>query len=141
MARRRFQKSPLTAHSRGLTAGASNDLSGAREVFAIEKKRRPTRPLHAAPWTPCVATLADELSSTYVSYVRLNLGSRPPEVYLSRETNPLPSRPRAAAVTSKIFLAAAIIVIGAILVAGGAMVVAATAPSVARIFRRKRRRD
>jgi hypothetical protein len=43
-------------------------------------------------------------------------------------------------VTSKIFLAVAIIVIGAILVAGGAMVVAATAPSVARIFRRKRRR-
>jgi hypothetical protein len=69
-----------------------------------------------------------------------NLGSRPPEVYLLRETNPLPSRPRAAAVTSKIFLAVAIIVIGAILVAGGAMVVAATAPSVARIFRRKRRR-
>jgi hypothetical protein len=56
-----------------------------------------------------------------------NLGSRPPEVYLLRETNPLPSRPRAAAVTSKIFLAVAIIVIGAILVAGGAMVVAATA--------------
>jgi hypothetical protein len=43
-------------------------------------------------------------------------------------------------VTSKIFLAVAIIVIGAVLVAGGAMVVAATAPSVARIFRRKRRR-
>ena len=45
-----------------------------------------------------------------------------------RETNPLPSRPRAVAVTSKIFLAVAIIVIGAILVAGGAMVVAATGP-------------
>jgi hypothetical protein len=42
-------------------------------------------------------------------------------------------------VTSKIFLAVAIIVIGAILVAGGAMVVAATAPFVA-IFRGKRRR-
>jgi hypothetical protein len=69
-----------------------------------------------------------------------NLGSRPPEVYLSRETNPLPSRPRAVAVTSKIFLAVAIIVIGAVLAAGGAMVVAATAPSVARIFRRNRRR-